>query len=85
MNDHEWDRKREFVLEEMAKAYREAARQDETARTTPQPVEDEHGYINGEGSKVKGPSWEGPKDSEWRDGEPWSWLFGGRPLTDAVE
>jgi hypothetical protein len=71
-----WDRKAAFVQAEIAKAYREAARQDENARTMPKPVEDDEGYVADNGNLVKGPTWQVPLNDAWRDGPPLYWLHG---------
>ncbi len=75
----DWDRRAALVQAEIAKGYRETARQDEVARSAPGPQEDAEGYVADHGSLIKAPSREEPKDAEWRDGEHWSWLFGDSP------
>lgn len=71
--------KADQVREETAKAYRVAARQDEIARRSYRPPEDEQGFADVHDSAIKGPDWKGPQDDEWRDGTHWSWLFGDSP------
>jgi hypothetical protein len=68
----DWDRKGEQVRSNTHEACRIA---DQWHPPKP-PEEDDEGYVVDRGSMVKGPSWQGPQDGEWRDGEPWSWLFG---------